>query len=148
MGSIAIPTTGKVYCDASIFIYSLESHPLYGPMLIPFWQAVQLGQIAAITSELSVLEVLIRPFNQNDSTMLQGYQDLLFTTINLQLLPIDRIVLIEAAKLRATHQIRSPDSIHLATAQVCQADSILTNDLKLRTKSIIPIIALDDLYKP
>lgn len=148
MGSIAIPTIGNVYCDASIFIYSLESHPLYSPMLIPFWQSVQRGRITAITSELSVLEVLVKPFNQNDSTMLQCYQDLLFTTINLQLLPIDRTVLIEAAKLRATHQIRTPDAIHLASAQVCHAESILTNDLKLRTKSIIPIVALDDLCKP
>jgi hypothetical protein len=35
MGSLILPTSGPVYADAQIFIYSVEKHPTYAPALRP-----------------------------------------------------------------------------------------------------------------
>lgn len=44
MGSVAIPTTGLVYVDANVVIYTVEKHPRYSPLLRPLWSAVTAGQ--------------------------------------------------------------------------------------------------------
>jgi hypothetical protein len=35
MGSLTLPSSGPVYADAQIFIYSVERHPAYAPVLRP-----------------------------------------------------------------------------------------------------------------
>ena len=39
MGSLTLPPSGPVYADTHIFIYSVEKHPLYAPLLRPLWSA-------------------------------------------------------------------------------------------------------------
>lgn len=147
MGQIVLPTSGKVYCDSSLFIYTLESHPIYSPYLIPFWHSVQLAQIEVTTSELSLLEVLVKPIRINDQVLKQQYE-LFLTGTNLRLIPIERNILTHAARICAVHKVRTPDSIHLATALECQATLFLTNDHRLRTKTTIPVVTVDDLVQP
>jgi len=36
MGSLILPSSGPVYADALIFIYSVEKHPIYALTLRPF----------------------------------------------------------------------------------------------------------------
>ncbi len=43
MGSLILPSTGPVYADALIFIYSVEKHPVYAATLRPLWEAVARG---------------------------------------------------------------------------------------------------------
>ena len=147
MGQLVLPTSGKVYCDASLFIYTLESHPIYSQYLIPFWHSVQQGQIEVMSSELSLLEVMVKPIRVNNLVLKQQYERFL-TGTNLRLIPIDKNILIQAAHLCATFKVRSPDSIHLSTAQECQATMFFTNDHRLRTKTTIPVITVDDLVQP
>ncbi len=33
MGPIVVPTSGSVYVDANVVIYTVEKHPLYAPHL-------------------------------------------------------------------------------------------------------------------
>jgi hypothetical protein len=35
MGSLTLPATGPVYLDTQIFIYAVEKHPVYSPLLSP-----------------------------------------------------------------------------------------------------------------
>ncbi len=147
MGHLALPTSGKVYCDASLFIYTLESHPIYSQYLIPFWHSVQQAQIEVMTSEMSLLEVLVKPIRVNDLVLKQQYEHFLAGT-NLRLIPIDRNILTQAAQICAVHKVRTPDSIHLATAQECLATMFFTNDNRLRTKTSIPVLTVDDLVQP
>ena len=43
MGSLTLPPSGPVYADTQIFIYSVEKHPLYAPLLRPLWSAAATG---------------------------------------------------------------------------------------------------------
>ena len=59
MGSLIVPAGGRLYADAQVVIYSVEKHPRYAPLVRPLWAAVQAGTIEAVTSELTILEVLV-----------------------------------------------------------------------------------------
>ena len=37
VGSLTLPSAGLVYLDANPVIYSVEKHPVYGPLLQPLW---------------------------------------------------------------------------------------------------------------
>nr|VFJ91116.1 MAG: hypothetical protein BECKLFY1418A_GA0070994_101440 [Candidatus Kentron sp. LFY] len=72
MGGLILPENGPVYLDANCFIYSVERIEPYCGILEPVWRR---GGI--VTSDLTLLEVLVKPFKAGDG-LLQGiYRDLL-----------------------------------------------------------------------
>src|SRR5271166_3330723 len=50
MGSLILPSSGPVYADALIFIYSVEKHPIYALTLRPLWEAVARGDLEVLSS--------------------------------------------------------------------------------------------------
>ena len=58
MGSLILPSSGPVYADALIFIYSVEKHPIYALTLRPLWEAVARGDLEVLSSELTLMETL------------------------------------------------------------------------------------------
>jgi hypothetical protein len=50
-----------VYVDANPVIYSVETHPIYGPLLQPLWQATQAKTLEVVRSELVLMETLVGP---------------------------------------------------------------------------------------
>jgi hypothetical protein len=39
VGAITVPSSGLVYLDANSFIYSVEKHPDFWPLIQPLWRA-------------------------------------------------------------------------------------------------------------
>ena len=68
MGELALPASGTVYLDANCFIYSIERIDPFRAILDSIWQAVSVGQITVVTSELTLLEVLVKPLKIGDET--------------------------------------------------------------------------------
>jgi predicted nucleic acid-binding protein len=66
----------------------------------------------------------------------------------MRLLPIAQVVLREAARLRATTKLKTPDALHLATAQGVSCALFITNDGDFRGVAGVPLVILDDLLKP
>ena len=64
MGSLILPTGGSVYIDANAIIYSVERIEPYRELLAPMWQKARAGQFALASSELVVLEKLIKPLRE------------------------------------------------------------------------------------
>jgi hypothetical protein len=69
MGSLILPSSGPVYADAQIFIYSIEKHPTYAPILRPLWESVARGDLEVVSSELTLLETLVGPLKQGDAAL-------------------------------------------------------------------------------
>ncbi len=53
----------------------------------------------------------------------------------------------EAARLRAFHNLRTPDAIQMATATFAQASFFLTNDKRLPSLPGLQTLVLNDLMK-
>ena len=43
MGSLSLPTSGRIYLDTSALIYTIERHPVFGAMLDTLWAAMVNG---------------------------------------------------------------------------------------------------------
>lgn len=147
MGSLIVPPSGLVYLDANPVIYSMETHPIYAPLLTPVWQAAAATTIEIISSELVILEVLVAPLKAGDTPLANAYEQL-FQQPQTRLIAITLPVLREAARLRATTKLRTPDAVHAATARLHRCALFITNDPDFRTVPNLPVTVLDDLLTP
>jgi predicted nucleic acid-binding protein len=116
VGTVTLPDTGLIYIDTSIVIYSVETHEVYWPLLKPLWENARAGALSLVSSDLTVLECLVRPLKSRDQMILTAYEEL-FESADWRLLPLMRPIMREAAQLRADiPALRTPDAIHAATA--------------------------------
>jgi predicted nucleic acid-binding protein len=133
--------------DTAPIIYFIERNPLYVDMMRSFFQAVQKNECAVVTSTITLLETLVVPLRHGNINLARQYRDILFKTkghITISLFP--RIAE-EAARLRASHNISTPDSIQMATAIFGGASFFLTNDTRLPSLPNLKTLVLEDLKK-
>jgi len=131
--------------DTAPLIYYIEDRPVYADMLEPFFQAMIRDKITVVISMITLLEVLVLPLKHGNASLVQQYRDTLFSTSGLTTCLVTQEIAEEAARLRAVHNIRTPDSIHMATAIKASASFFLTNDVKLPSSSRLPTLVLDNL---
>jgi predicted nucleic acid-binding protein len=147
VGSLTVPSSGLVYLDANAVIYSVEKHPIYWPLLQPLWLAAKGKTIEIVSSDLTLMESLVAPLKSGDTALANTYEQL-FQQAQTRLLPIAQDILREAARLRATTKLKTPDAIHLATAQQMVCVLFVTNDVGFRGVPNLPLVILDDLLTP
>lgn len=87
MGSLTLPARGPIYLDANGFIYSVERIEPYRTLLEPLWQQAQEGQFQIVSSELTLLETLVKPFQKGDA-LLENIFRSLFESHEVQLIPV------------------------------------------------------------
>jgi uncharacterized protein len=145
VGALVLPAGGSVYLDANGFIYSIERIDPYRSVLDTLWQTVSTRQITVVTSELTLLEVLVKPLKVGDVTTATLFRTVLQHTPEVQMLPITQPILEEAAKLRATLGLRTPDAIHMARALLHGCALMVTNDSALRRVPDLPVTVLNEL---
>lgn len=143
MELIAAVGAGPVAIDSSIFIYFIEQHPRYLPLLRPLFTKIDDGEIPAVTSALTLLETLIVPYRAGDAELAAKYEAILTNGRGLTLVPIELPVIRLAARIRATTSLRTPDALQLATAALTNCTSFLTNDVRLRSIGGIEVLHLD-----
>ncbi len=146
MGQLALPSSAIVYVDTAIFIYTVEAKPAYFTALQPLWQQFQIGDIELITSELTLMEILVTPLRNSDSNLVSDYEQLL-TASEIRLLPINQSILKTAAHLRATTNLKTPDAIHASTAMNHTCTIFLTNDRGFQSTSNLPVLILSEVMQ-
>lgn len=134
-----------VYLDANVFIYAVEGYAKYSSLCTGLLQSIERMTLHSVTSELTLAEVLVRPLKDAKRAIAKIYEDLIQTQFDLNVVPVTRNVLIEAAKLRAAAGCRLPDAIHIATAQLSASKIFLTADKTLKVPSPLRVVTLDEL---
>ena len=131
MGLIEELRTGPVALDAAIFIYFIEEHPRYLPSLVPVFEAIDGGSLAAVTSAVTLLEVLVVPYRARDQPLADRYETLLRRSRGLTLVELSQPQLRLAAQLRAEVGLRTPDALQVAAALSARCSALLTNDRRI-----------------
>ena len=145
MGSLILPTSGSVYLDANGFIYSVERIEPYRTRLEPMWQAAQTGHIEIVSSELTLLETLVKPLQAEDTELERLFRSLL-NSREVRLMPATPPIWEHAARLRATIPgLKTPDAVHAATAFSAGSAIFLTNDPGFRRISDLPVTLLSEI---
>jgi len=145
MGKLTLPRSGLIYLDTSPVIYSVEKIEPYHSLLQPMWLAAQTGDFILVSSELLLLETLVKPLQDADMVLEQSFRDLLITSSEMQLIPISLPILETATRLRATTRIKTPDAIHAATALMSGCILFITNDKGFRRVPSLSVVVLSDM---
>ena len=146
MGPLSLPTYGPVYLDANGFIYSVELVEPYRTLLEPMWQQARAGEFDVASSDITVLETLVKPLREGDEvveTLLRS----MFDAHEVSLIPATRELWEDAARIRADTGLKTPDALHAATALSIGCTLFITNDTDFRRVEGLPIVVLDDLIE-
>ena len=141
---MTLPDTGPVYLDTSPFIFSVERVEPYRTLLEPVWSLAQAGRFEIVTSDLVVLETLVKPLRENDIVLEHLFRSLLDTR-EVRLIPATRPIWEQAAHLRAATGLKTPDALHAATAQLAECTLFITNDSDFRRVDGLPVVVLRDI---
>ena len=134
----------KVSLDTAPIIYFIEKHQKYLSLLRPVFVEIDAGEIEAITSTITLLEVLIHPFRTGNEALAEKYRDILLYCEGLTTFEILHEVSEMSSRLRAKYSIKTPDAIQIGVGILYGADKFLTNDPDLRKVSEIQVLILDD----
>ena len=144
MGQLILPNSSRIYIDTVVAIYSVEWNPNYYSVLEPLWLKFQAREIEIISSELMLMEILVLPLRNDDSFLVDAYEQLLLSEA-MQLIPINQSILRQAANLRATTSLKTPDAIHAATALSVGSNQFITNDKGFRNVPGLPVVILSEI---
>ncbi|MGA2466442.1 MAG: PIN domain-containing protein [Thermodesulfobacteriota bacterium] len=101
----------KVSLDTAPIIYFIEKHHKYLSVLRPVFVEIDAGNIEAITSTITLLEVLIHPFRTGNEALAEKYRDILLYCKGLTTFEILHEVSETSSRLRAKYSIKTPDAI-------------------------------------
>ena len=144
MGWIANLKGKVVGLDTAPLIYFIEENPAYINKVQSFFDGMERGDSEVVTSTVTLLEVLVHPLREENAELAAEYRDILLKS-ELITLEISHQISEQAASLRATYNIRTPDAIQLSTSLNAGASFFLTNDIRLPKISSIQTISLDNL---
>ena len=145
MGLIREIGDGPLALDTVVFIYFIEEHPRFLPLLDPVFSSIDEGRLPAAVSSLTLLEVLVVPFRAGNVPLAERYEQVLTRSRGLRLIDIDRTQLRAAAQLRALHAgLRTPDAIQISAALSGGCSALLTNDRDLPAIPGLRILQLED----
>ena len=138
---------GKIYLDTNIFILAFENNDGVSAALA---RLIAKGGTAQFftTSELTLSELLVRPYRDGNLSAIRSYERLIQSSPWLQVLPVARPVLMYAAALRSRYKLKLPDAIHVSTALGAGCRQMLTADLGIQGTYQIPPIGNDEQVEP
>jgi predicted nucleic acid-binding protein len=130
--------------DTAPLIYFMEENPTYLETVRQFFEAMDRGDFTVVTSTVTLLEVLVHPLRNNNRKLSSEYRDILLNS-KLITLEVSNTIAELAAKMRASHNLRTPDAIQLGAALNAGASHFFTNDVRLPEIPSIQILSLDEL---
>jgi predicted nucleic acid-binding protein len=98
-----------------------------------------------ITSVISVSEFCVKPFRENDTTVLSDFKEAL-DQLDIRILDIDFKIAEHSSRLRAQYKfLKTSDALQIASALSFNCKRFLTNDLQLKSIKEIEVILIEDL---
>ena len=143
----ALPSVSRLYLDAAPLIYWVEAFPDYISKMDRIVDAIEMTPLQALTSVLTLTEVMVQPLRVGNTDLAQEYHDILAIRDDYILVEITSDIAISAAAIRARHLLRTADAVHAATDVRSGCDAFLTNDrdfLRIQDQDL-NVLILDDL---
>lgn len=130
--------------DSMAFIYHFEDNDEHGSAATGLLQAAEESRCRLVASILTRLEVLVLPKRQGREDLCRRYREVFEQFPNLEIPAIDSTVVEIASDLRAVHNLRTPDALHLATAIDQGASGFVTEDRRHFPATVgeLPILTL------
>jgi predicted nucleic acid-binding protein len=145
-GTIEPKITDRIYLDTNVFIEAFEGRTRLSD-LVKSLLATEPPRTPQrfVTSELTHSELLVKPLEMRRDDLINAYDNWTITNPYLEVVPVFRGVLHDAARIRANNKVlKLPDAIHLATAQGMRCRYFLTNDSRIKGQYGVEIALLTE----
>lgn len=129
----------RIGFDTSFLIPLLEERQEKEGVITRLVRLVEKRHIFLLTSTVTLLEILVRPYQQGDESAVADYYGYLNQLPGVALTPVTSEIADRAAQLRAAYRFRTPDAIQLATAIEAEATLFLTRDRQFRKQKEIEV---------
>jgi predicted nucleic acid-binding protein len=130
--------------DTNAFIYLFERHPQFFPLAERLFDYLKTPGTQGITSIITLIETCIQPRREGRADLVRIYEQALFHSAQVQMLPIDAALAKQAVILRAQYGFRVPDALQLAAALESKATLFVTNDRRLQKCAELEVLILQD----
>ena len=145
MGLVDRLAGGKAYLDANVFIYAIERIGDFVPVISGILPALDEQRFHAVTSELTLAETLVKPLRDGNGELAGDYIASIQPRPALEVVPVSREILIDAARMRAKSGLKLPGAIHAATAVRSGCGNFVTNDARFRSLPGLDVLVLSEL---
>ena len=143
--SDALEGVQRLYTETAPLIYYVEENPTYVAKMDAIIEAIEDRPIEAISSVITLTEVLTHPLKLGNTRLEREYRDILLHSGGFRLLTITARIAESAAALRARYNLRTPDALHVAAGIDARCDAFLTNDTGIKRVTEIAVLVLDEL---
>ena len=116
---------------------------LVNPIFV--WLEGSKGQ--AVTSTITLLELLVQPYKLSDIDRVNRFYALLSTYPNLEWIAPTLEIADRAAQIRAEYGLRTPDAVQAATALACEATGFISNDTAFQSLTGLDVTILEELLE-
>jgi predicted nucleic acid-binding protein len=124
-------------------LYALEANPRYAALADHIFSWLEQAGRRAVTSTITMTELLVQPYRDGDEQRVNEFYGLLSTYPNLDWIAPDLEIADMAARIRAVHGLRTPDSLQAATAVRSRVTGLVTNDPVFERVGLFETLVLD-----
>lgn len=142
----ALQSVDRIFLDTAPLIYYVERNPTFAPIVDPIFDRIDAGNLAVVTSPVTLLECLVVPCRDGQVDVQQLFMDLIVRGRGVTFVSLGETIALQAAHLRARHNISLADACQVATAIAAGCDVLLTNDANLKRVKELAILVVGELH--
>jgi len=132
-----------IFLDTMFFIYHFEKDKKFLQLTTRVLDLLENGKIQCSTSYLTLMEILVKPMQEDRKDLVEEYMMVFETFPNLMLIPLEKSVAYRAAQFRSLYNLKPADAVQLASAAISSSDLFLTNDKDLIRVKELKIYLMD-----
>ncbi len=123
----------------------MEENARYVRLVNPIFAWLERPKGQAVTSTITMLELLVQPYKLPDMDRVNKFYALLSTYPHLHWIDPTLEIADSTARLRAEYNLRTPDALQAAAALVCEAAGFISNDAGFKKVAGFEVAILEEL---
>jgi predicted nucleic acid-binding protein len=141
----ALQGVTSILLDTAPFIYHVERHPTYAPLVQSFFHIRAERSIEIITTPITLAECLVHPLRQDMASLAATYRSVLLDGQGIRFHPLGEGEGTLASRIRAQHSLYLPDALQVAAALTTGCQAIVTNGVVFKRVPSPRTLVLDEL---
>ena len=133
-----------LFLDTGTIVSLLQMNPDYYPVVSSVLDYAYENNVTLLVSSVTLFEISRRAYAANEGVLARQYREFFEHSRNVKSCEVTGEIAVKAAEL-AAKGLSTEESLRLATAFVCGADSILTDCASFRDMTDISVVTLDEV---
>jgi predicted nucleic acid-binding protein len=139
-----VATHSRIALDANVVIYLIENAEGHVDRAAAVIDAIEPHGLRASMATLGQVEILTGSARSGDQVIFERVADEI-RSMDLRFEPLTQAIAEDAAWIRGQGRLELADAIHVATARAAGATAFVTNDRRIKSRSGLEVLYLDDL---